>query len=47
MSKSEKRVALLQKLGILALILISMKYINELFPTQVITLFEAVNAILY
>ncbi len=47
MTKSEKRVALLQKLGIVALILISMKYIDELFSTQVRTLLDAVNAILF
>jgi putative permease len=47
MKNSEKRVALLQKLGILALILISMKYLNELFATQLRTLFDAINAIVF
>ncbi len=47
MKSSEKRIALLQKLGILALILISMKYLNELFSTQIETLFNAINAIVF
>ena len=47
MGNTEKRVALLQKLGILALILISMKYLNELFAPQISTLFSAINAIVF
>ncbi len=47
MKKAEKRIALLQKLGILALILISMKYLNELFAPQISTLFDAINAIVF
>lgn len=47
MKSSEKRIAILQKLGILALVLISMKYLDELFAPQIDTLFGAINAILF
>lgn len=47
MKNSEKRVAILQKLGIIALILISLKYLNELFGPQIDILFEAINAIVF
>jgi len=47
MKNYDKRVALLQKLGILALILISMKYLNELFASQISVLFDAINAIVF
>ncbi len=47
MKNSEKRIALLQKLGILALILISMKYLSDLFGSQIETLFSAINAIVF
>ena len=47
LKSSEKRVAVLQKLAILALILISMKYLNELFAPQLGVLFDAANAIIF
>ena len=47
MKKSEKRVVLLQRLGIITLILISLKYIDELFGAQVDQLFGAINAIVF
>ncbi len=47
MNKNEKRVRALQNLGIIALILISLKYATELFGTQIDTLFTAINAIVF
>ncbi len=47
MKKTEKRIALLQKLGIIALILISMNYLNELFAPQIRILFDAINSIIF
>ena len=47
MKSSEKRVALLQKLGIIALILVCLKYLSELFGPQIDLLFDAINAIVF
>ena len=44
MSK-EKRVKVLQNLGIITLTLISLHYLNELFSTQLLILKTAINAI--
>ncbi len=44
--KNEKRIARLQNLGIITLILVSMYYLNLLFHTQITTLFGAINAII-
>ncbi|MBN2605532.1 MAG: AI-2E family transporter [Bacilli bacterium] len=44
--KKEKRTALLQIFGIIALVLISLKYLNELFGPQISTLIVAINTIL-
>ena len=47
MSRTEKRVKALQNLGIIALLLVSIKYANDLFGTQIDTLFIAINAIVF
>lgn len=47
MKNSEKRVALLQKLGIITLILISLYYLDSLFGSQISILFGAINAIVF
>lgn len=47
MSRNEKRVRTLQNLGIVALLLVSIKYANDLFGSQIDTLFTAVNAIIF
>lgn len=47
MKNSEKRVAILQKLGIITLLLISLHYLDELFGPQISILFDAINAIVF
>ena len=47
MIKSEKRIAILQNLGIITLILISLKYATDLFGSQIDKLFTAINAIVF
>jgi len=46
MSKKEKRITLLQNLGILTLALISLYYINELFSSQISSLVNAATVII-
>lgn len=45
--KNEKRIKVLQILGIIALTLISLKYLNELFGLQLRILFTAINTIIF
>ena len=47
MKKNEKRIRTLQNLGIVDLILISLKYATDLFGTQISILFTAINAIVF
>ncbi len=47
MSKKENRVAILQYLGIITLTVVSLYYINELFSSQISTLFNAMSAIIF
>lgn len=42
---SERRIKLLQNMGIITLVLVSMFYINQLFSSQLVIFFTAVNSI--
>jgi len=44
---SEKRIKILQILGIITLVLLSLKYLNELFGPQFHLLFSAINTIVF
>ncbi len=44
---SEKRIKILQILGIITLVLLSLKYLNELFGSQLNILFSAMNTIVF
>ena len=45
--KNEKRIKILQILGIITLTLLSLKYLNDLFGSQLNILFSAINTIVF
>ncbi len=45
--KSEKRIRILQILGIITLTLLSLKYLNDLFGSELSILFSAINTIVF